>query len=84
MICDFNGEDMVRFIITDNAANMKKAFTASIRASDDVRSEKVTGGMDDEDIWEDCTLEETLACHKGARYLCQLMFVYNEHDTVNC
>lgn len=43
-----------KFIITDNAANMKRAFSAQLLVDDDVDDNvEETANVDNEDLWED-------------------------------
>ena len=51
----YNLRDKVRYIVTDNASNMRKAFSVLEELATDVEMD--TAGLDDADLWND--LEST-------------------------
>lgn len=64
-LSDFNIKDKLRFVVTDNASNMRKAFDVlSAMISDEGEEAGVTvNAIDDESLWEDIesTDEERIA-----------------------
>lgn len=62
VLTTYNIHSKIRYIITDNAANMKKAFSAVFSG---VQEEN---DIDDPELWFDCTAYDTVSLEKCLAY----------------
>lgn len=59
IVTEFGIKEKTDYVVTDNASNMKAAFTANFlcEQSDDLEE---TETMDDENVWEDLSVDDQL------------------------